>query len=69
MAKTVNTQMLSTRPLIEGTVIIGDLILLEILQGFRSDKDYQKAKGYLGTLETFDMFRPQHGDQVRDKLP
>ncbi len=42
--------------LIEGTVIIGDLILLEILQGFRSDKDYQKAKGYLGTLETFDMF-------------
>ena len=42
--------------LIEGTVIIGDLILLEILQGFRSDKDYQKAKGYLGTLESFDMF-------------
>ena len=42
--------------LIEGTVVIGDLILLEILQGFRSDKDYQRAKTTLGTLEQFEMF-------------
>ena len=42
--------------LIEGIVIIGDLILLEILQGFRSDKDYQRAKTALDTLEQFEMF-------------
>ncbi len=42
--------------LIEGTVVTGDLILLEILQGFRSDKDYQRAKITLGTLEQFEMF-------------
>ncbi len=41
--------------LIESTVVIGDLILLEILQGFRSDKDYQRAKTTLGTLEQFEM--------------
>ena len=28
-------------------VIIGDLILVEILQGFRSDSDYKSAKSYL----------------------
>ena len=27
----------------EGTVAIGDLIFLEILQGFKSDKDYNRA--------------------------
>ena len=42
--------------LIEGTVIMGDLILLEILQGFKSDKDYQRAKTTLGTLEQLEMF-------------
>ena len=31
-------------------VIIGDLILAEILQGFRSDKDYESAKSYLSAL-------------------
>ena len=31
-------------------IIMGDLILIEILQGFRSDKDYEKAKSYLGIL-------------------
>ncbi len=41
--------------LIEGTVVIGDLILLEILQGFRSDRDYHRAKATLGTLEQFEM--------------
>lgn len=42
--------------LVEGTVVIGDLILLEILQGFKSDRDYQKAKTKLGMLEQFEMF-------------
>jgi len=42
--------------LVEGTVVIGDLILLEILQGFRSNKDYQRARTTLGTLEQFELF-------------
>ncbi len=31
-------------------VITGDIILTEILQGFRNDKDYQTAKNYLDSL-------------------
>jgi predicted nucleic acid-binding protein len=31
-------------------VIIGDLILTEILQGLRSDSDYESAKSYLSAL-------------------
>ena len=40
----------------EGTVAIGDLILLEILQGFKNDKDYKRAKKLLGTLDQYEMF-------------
>lgn len=32
-------------------IIMGDLVLTEILQGFRSDKDYEKAKSYLSILQ------------------
>ena len=31
-------------------IIMGDLILTEVLQGFKSDKDYETAKNYLGKL-------------------
>jgi predicted nucleic acid-binding protein len=31
-------------------VIIGDLILAEVLQGFKSNKDYETAKALLSTL-------------------
>jgi predicted nucleic acid-binding protein len=31
-------------------VIVGDLILAEILQAFRSDNDYESAKSYLSAL-------------------
>ena len=31
-------------------IILGDIILAEILQGFRKEDDYQKAKEYLGSL-------------------
>lgn len=34
---------------------IGDLILTEILQGFRSDSDYKQAKELLTSLTVFDM--------------
>ena len=36
-------------------VAIGDLILIEILQGFRSDKDYRTAKKHLDSLHQFEM--------------
>ena len=42
--------------LIDGSVVIGDIIVMEILQGFRNDKDYNKAKRSLVTLEQFEMF-------------
>jgi predicted nucleic acid-binding protein len=31
-------------------VIIGDLILIEVLQGFKSNKDYETAKDFLSVL-------------------
>lgn len=34
---------------------IGDLILMEILQGFRSDTDFRKAKELLTALTLFEM--------------
>lgn len=40
-------------------VAVGDLIILEILQGFRSDKDYKTAKKHLATLHQFSMLSPE----------
>ena len=42
--------------LAEGLVLLGDLIYLEILQGFRSDKDYKLAKSSLQTLDQIELF-------------
>ena len=39
----------------EGTVAIGDLIFLEILQGFKSDRDFKRAKAVLETLDQYEM--------------
>jgi predicted nucleic acid-binding protein len=36
-------------------VAIGDLILTEVLQGFRSDADYRKAKALLTSLSLHEM--------------
>jgi predicted nucleic acid-binding protein len=44
--------------LINDEVAIGDLILLEILQGFRSNKDYETAKAHLLALYQFSMLSP-----------
>lgn len=38
-------KLLTSKPL-----LIGDLILAEVLQGFRLDKDYQEAKQFLSSL-------------------
>lgn len=42
--------------LIEGTAAIGDIIFLEILQGFRNDKDYKNTKAQLSKLDQYEMF-------------
>ncbi len=36
-------------------VIIGDLILTEVLQGFRSDAEYESAKSYLSAVAFHQM--------------
>lgn len=41
-------------------IIMGDLILTEVLQGFKSDKDYETAKNYLDKLS----FRQMGGYNV-----
>ncbi len=41
-------------------VLIGDLILTEVLQGFRRDADYRKARALLDTLE----LRPLGGKAI-----
>ncbi|MBL3601848.1 MAG: PIN domain nuclease [gamma proteobacterium endosymbiont of Lamellibrachia anaximandri] len=40
----------------DGAVAIGDIIFLEILQGFRSDKDFKMAKSKLSSLDQYEMF-------------
>jgi predicted nucleic acid-binding protein len=39
-----------------GTVAMGDLIFLEILHGFRDDKEFVKAKKTLATLDQYELF-------------
>ena len=52
---TPETNMLD-KALADGNVIIGDLILLEILQGIRNDSDYKKTLKALETLDNFELF-------------
>ena len=44
------------KALIDGSVSIGDLILLEILQGIKSEREYNKTRTALATLEQYEMF-------------
>ena len=39
----------------EGSVALGDLILLEILQGFRKERDYREARSKLLLLDQYPM--------------
>lgn len=48
--KTIETDILA-HILGEELVLIGDLILAEVLQGFRRDADYRTARDLLDTLE------------------
>lgn len=51
---TAETSILDTA-LGNETVAIGDLIALEILQGFRNDSDYATAKDTLSSLTIYEM--------------
>ena len=42
--------------IVEGVVVMGDIIFLEILQGIRNDQEYRKTKQTLMTLDRFEMF-------------
>ncbi len=57
--KTWQTDLLE-KLLSDVPIIIGDLILAEILRGFRSDNDYKTAKSFLSDLP----FREMGGYQV-----
>ena len=39
-----------------GIAAIGDLIFLEILQGFRNDNDYKKVRSRIAILEQYELF-------------
>lgn len=42
--------------IIDGTVAMGDLIFLEILQGIRDDRQYRKTRQTLMTLDLLELF-------------
>ncbi len=44
------------KALIDGFVSIGDLILLEILQGIKAEREYNKTRAALAMLEQYEMF-------------
>ncbi|NOQ63067.1 MAG: PIN domain-containing protein [Methyloprofundus sp.] len=44
------------KALIDGVVSIGDLILLEILQGIKTEREYNKTRIALALLEQYEMF-------------
>ena len=44
------------KALIDGLVSIGDLILLEILQGIKTEREYNKTRTALALLERYEMF-------------
>nr|WP_136249965.1 PIN domain nuclease [Ningiella ruwaisensis] len=57
---TMNTQTdLLDQCLLDGTVAMGDLILLEILQGIKDDKQFETVKSKLSLLEQHSMLN--HG--------
>lgn len=49
-------------------VAIGDLILTEVLQGFRHDKDYKVAKSLLEELTVFELLGTEMAIQNTDNF-
>ncbi|WP_422136266.1 type II toxin-antitoxin system VapC family toxin [Endozoicomonas sp. ALD040] len=44
--------------LVEGTLAMGDIVFLEILQGIRDDKQFRKVKSKLSLLDEYTLFGP-----------
>ena len=57
-AETKETKLLDNF-LTTDTICIGDIILAEVLQGFRSDKDYKLAKEMLLDLPVYQVMSPE----------
>ena len=49
-------------------VAIGDLILTEVLQGFRHDKDYKTARELFGGVTIFDMLGTERALKSADNF-
>lgn len=45
--------------LAEQLILVGDLILCEVLQGFRADRDYEQARRALGRFKQVSMLNVQ----------
>ena len=58
-AVTRETEILDTLPGAE-PIVIGGIILAEVLQGFRNDRDFRRARAALDTL----IFEPMTGRDV-----
>ena len=52
--------------LIDGTAAIGDLIRLEILQGFRRERDFRQAQTVLDTLDQYELLGHRLANRCAD---
>jgi len=52
--------------IVQGIVAIGDLILLEILQGIRSDREYNQTRQSLSALDQYEMFGKEMAGKCAD---
>jgi predicted nucleic acid-binding protein len=52
--------------IVQGIVAIGDLILLEILQGIRSDREYGQTRQSLSALDQYEMFGKEMAGKCAD---
>jgi predicted nucleic acid-binding protein len=64
-AESPQTDLLDSS-IVEGSVAIGDLIFLEILQGIRNDKDYRQTKQSLLALDQYELFGKKMAGKCAD---
>lgn len=65
--ETPSTDLLD-RKIGQEPLAIGDLVLVEVLQGFKHDKDYKTAKRLLTSLEVFDLGGKENAIQSADNF-
>ena len=52
--------------IVQGSVVIGDLIFLEILQGIRNDRDYRQTRQSLLALDQYEMLGKEMAGKCAD---